>query len=554
MKYVATIMFALFFSHTYAQLTLENMSNSEAVFSIDSVCVGEEVVFGVVENPVLSYKWYFGEDASVSTTGGAGPHAITFHTAGLKTIQLEISTGTVIEIITQNIFVEAKPDAQLVADLASGYKNVYHYGLALEALPETAFQSGSWYIKTGASNNTGFVGDVENKKVGFYNFDYSPKVVCRKVENNSGLCSVDEACVQLTRFDCNCPIAIERNLEVCITDTQFFLVENCCFNPVPEIGDTTYWESQNNVDFQQASLISIVTTITRPGNYKYNFHFNNDLLDQVENYTGQFNVKVKNNKTYAAITEDDYVATCEEEHTLHAVKENDAVGTWSIVSGEGVLVPGEDDFSVTVIPTSIPSVLNVNFTLDNAACLATVDDVEVDFEAVYPDVSSQSVTVNDDVLSMQLNGNPIPEEGSSFTAFWSAEGPATITDGGEVSNLVEGENVFYYTTDHERCGVAKDSVSITVVPVLTSLEEGVSSPAVKAYPSPVEETLIIEFSKIPESEVDVVLYDLIGNPITNSTNSGSKYIKLEFSEVSEGMYVVLLNYEERTTQFKIIKR
>jgi PKD repeat protein len=54
-----------------------------------SACVESDVVFSFLENdPVTSWTWNFGKDASPTTATGQGPHTVSYASVGIKTISL----------------------------------------------------------------------------------------------------------------------------------------------------------------------------------------------------------------------------------------------------------------------------------------------------------------------------------------------------------------------------------------------------------------------------------------------------------------------------------
>lgn len=531
------------------------LSVAQITISEDTICQFDQVAIAFESSQeVISYAWSFGDGANLTTSPNPGSHLITYASYGVKEISVLVETANGIEQYIENLVVQAPPVNELLGDLSMGFAFVFHYGLAVEGNVLEEGQEGTWFIKSGASSNTGFVGDTKEAKVGFYNFDYTPKVVCRTVQNTSGACAAVEECVQLTRFDCFCPNEVERELDVCITDTQAYISENCCFNPVPEIGDVAYWDSPNNAEFTQVSPIAITTKITRPGLYRYRYHFENDLLDQVADYQGDFRVRVKNNNPKFEILGDDEVFVCEDTITVYAEAEEDLNMYWSVLSGDASITTATDLLSTKVTVEGQNDLVEVAFIIDDGACDPVADVVTLDFLNTKPSISTQPTTLNSPTDQLQLDATPVSTPSDMFETYWLSEGVATIDQEGWIGDLIEGENEFYYVLEHTLCGLQKDSVSITYAPYITADRSVVIDDAAVLYPMPAQNNVTVSLVEPLQGLVHISIYDRNGVELyTDEAMEVSTYTA-DVSHLMSGMYMIELVSGDKQHTFTFVKQ
>jgi gliding motility-associated-like protein len=146
-----------------------------------------------------------------------------------------------------------------------------------------------------------------------------------------------------------------------------------------------------------------------------------------------------------------------------------ATGTWSVVSGQGTLVNGDDPFS-TVTGLALGS--NVfRWTIDNGACGSTSDEVvlAVFDHTVPPADAGLDQEFCQDVSSTLLDAVPVS---STATGSWALiAGTGILSDasdaGSGVTGLQLGSNWFTWTVSNGPCPASVDSVMIFIRDCLT---------------------------------------------------------------------------------------
>ncbi len=101
--------------------TVNPGTDFRAGFTATPNCMGQPVVFTDTSSGVdgsTTYTWNFGADASSPTANTAGPHNITYGSAGTKTITLTIDNGSCSSTITETITVNPQPTITVSPDVA----------------------------------------------------------------------------------------------------------------------------------------------------------------------------------------------------------------------------------------------------------------------------------------------------------------------------------------------------------------------------------------------------------------------------------------------------
>ncbi|MDO8897916.1 MAG: PKD domain-containing protein, partial [Bacteroidales bacterium] len=90
------------------------VSGQTADFTADltTVCIGANVTFTDASNGTgtITYLWDFGANATPATASTAGPHIVTYSTAGSKTIVLTITDDDGSDIETKTDYITVTPD------------------------------------------------------------------------------------------------------------------------------------------------------------------------------------------------------------------------------------------------------------------------------------------------------------------------------------------------------------------------------------------------------------------------------------------------------------
>lgn len=155
--------------YIYASSSLfDDMYNPDGCVNADfeadqtRIYTGETVTFENRSNGDNTQNWSFGAGASPSSAQGDGPHAVTYNSAGEKTITLTINSGTgdeVTETKTAYILVETLPGSCLIYDEFDdgdkGFQRTTYNSVANPAF-ETTENNGIWSV-TAPDGYDGFV-------------------------------------------------------------------------------------------------------------------------------------------------------------------------------------------------------------------------------------------------------------------------------------------------------------------------------------------------------------------------------------------------------------
>ena len=76
-------------------------------------CVNNQVTFTDASSLATSWNWNFGAGATPATATGAGPHNVTYSSAGTKSVTLSINSGA--DVSNQSIVINANPTAPTIS-------------------------------------------------------------------------------------------------------------------------------------------------------------------------------------------------------------------------------------------------------------------------------------------------------------------------------------------------------------------------------------------------------------------------------------------------------
>ena len=148
--------------------------------------------------------------------------------------------------------------------------------------------------------------------------------------------------------------------------------------------------------------------------------------------------------------------------------------------------------------------------------------------------------------STSLSGSTSGGTGS-YSYHWE---PASLLDNPDIANpttvSLSSTNQFILTiTDLQGC-IAFDTV---IVALTTSADLNNISSYIKIYPNPSNGYITVENSK--KTEINVIVTDIIGKPIIKKTFY-NKNNELNLSPVSDGMYFITINNENKINTISII--
>ena len=96
---------------------VSNILNANFTSSQSSICTGDILTFtNTSTGTITEYRWDFGAGATPPTATTAGPHNVSYSSAGVKNIKLVVGDGVDADSITQTITVNAIPTANAGQD------------------------------------------------------------------------------------------------------------------------------------------------------------------------------------------------------------------------------------------------------------------------------------------------------------------------------------------------------------------------------------------------------------------------------------------------------
>ncbi len=145
------------------EITLQGCAlNANFIANTTSTCVGNTVVFTNLSSGTTgttTYNWDFGTDATPATANTAGPHNVTYSSAGQKTVSLTITDGasdteTKSNYITVNPFPAASGDISGSEEVCQGSSLIgYSVSPIAEAISYNWAYSGSGVTINGSGSN-----------------------------------------------------------------------------------------------------------------------------------------------------------------------------------------------------------------------------------------------------------------------------------------------------------------------------------------------------------------------------------------------------------------
>lgn len=205
-----------------------------------SACINNnQFTFEDSTENALTYKWYFGADASVDSSDVAGPHTISYSTPGIKTVVLVVTGNGGCEVVDYVQVYVSNPSVNL------GNDTIFCLGDSLILTPDTGYVSYEW-------NDSTFSPTKVVKQSGTYSVT---------VTDTSGCTATDE--INITVLDCSILNISTTNDTVCKRDSAMLTVS--AFST--QGGECTYqWEgnygTNDTIYVSAASTTPILVTAT----------------------------------------------------------------------------------------------------------------------------------------------------------------------------------------------------------------------------------------------------------------------------------------------------
>lgn len=165
--------------------------------------------------------------------------------------------------------------------------------------------------------------------------------------------------------------------------------------------------------------------------------------------------------------------------------------------------------------------------------------------------STQTITIlNSPVVSLTVNGANLVASGGFNSYSWTFNGN---TIAGNTSSTVElSENGIYEVTVTNSSGC---SGSASFNHQTASLEQITWSNSVSIYPNPSEGFTFIEIESAKQTQLNLKIYDLQGKILLDGTlhvQTGNQLFQIDLSQMSAGLYLILLSDDEDISLHRLV--
>ncbi len=186
-----------------------------------------------------------------------------------------------------------------------------------------------------------------------------------------------------------------------------------------------------------------------------------------------FNVTVTVENTVSAAVAGNNASTCANSYQLGATAVTSGIGTWTSVPAGLTFTPNANDPAAVAATLTASTAYTFTWTVSNGAghvCpdkTSTVTITQAGSITSATPVSTQSATICANAAAPLLNLTAVGALKGTESGVWSAVAPASITVGGQTSNLQLGVDTFKYTITSTvpGCAPSVGKVVITVLPL-----------------------------------------------------------------------------------------
>jgi gliding motility-associated-like protein len=185
-----------------------------------------------------------------------------------------------------------------------------------------------------------------------------------------------------------------------------------------------------------------------------------------------FNVTVTVENTVSASVAGNNASTCANSYQLGATAVTSGIGTWTSLPAL-TFTPNANDPAAVAATLTASTVYNITWTVSNGTghlCpdkTSTVTITQAGSITSATPVSTQSTSICANATAPLLNLTAVGSLKGTESGVWSAVAPASITVGGQTSNLQLGVDTFKYTITSTvpGCAPSVGKVVITVLPL-----------------------------------------------------------------------------------------
>jgi hypothetical protein len=103
-------------------------------------------------------------------------------------------------------------------------------------------------------------------------------------------------------------------------------------------------------------------------------------------------------------------------------------------------------------------------------------------------------------------------------------------------------------------GIAADVVQNFYTATINSIEENATPNAIKIYPNPAQDFVIITSNQLIKSNTVVSVYDITGKLISEDVSESNNNFKLNVSTLNAGVYFIQVKNDDGIFTQKFIKK
>ena len=416
-----------------------------------TVCIGQTVTFTDMSTGASSWSWNFGAGASPATATTAGPHSVTYSTAGSKTVSLTIN-GTTTNTQSNYITVNAPPTT---ANAGPDQAICRTSGSATMAGNTAATGAGTWTqvsgpvtgtITTASSPTTTITGMTT---AGTYVFQWT-------IANAPCTASSDQ--VQITvnaspttanagpdQTVCAATATLAGNTVTTGAGTWTFIS-----GPVTP-GITT-----------PSSPTSGITGMTTNGNYVFQWTITNAPCTASSD---QITITRNTSPTTANAGPDQTICRTSGSATMAGNTATVGTGSWTQISGPvtgTITTASSPTTTITGMTTAGTYVYQWNIT--NAPCTPSTDQVQVTVNAP-PTAANAGPDQTVCASTATLAGNTATTGAGTWTFISGPATPGITTPSSPTSGItgmtLNGNYIFQWTITNAPCTASSDQITIT---------------------------------------------------------------------------------------------
>ncbi len=424
---------------------VENCSTVAADFTADNtaICEGSTVTFTDNSTDATSWNWDFGAGSFPSTATGAGPHTVTYFTAGTKNVQLTVSDGVDNDVMLKPSYITV--DAAPTTASAGIDQTICASSIVLPGNTPSV-GSGEWTLEGGSGN---FV-NANNANTTVNTLGVGANTFRWTISN--GVCTPSTDEITITREEAPSAAFAGADETVCGSGTTL--------NASAATSGTGTWSvvTGNGTFGNSNDPATTVSGMTAGSNiYRWTVSTGGVCPDETDE------VEITSTTSVTTASAGANQSVCESDLVNLAANAPGAgeTGTWTIVSGAGILSVDDPSSESSAVTISGAGTAVLEWEISNGVCTPSTDQVTINIDA-SPSVAfagnDQAICADNTTLSATS-----PSVG---TLTWTlVSGGGTFTNSNDpsttITGLNQGDNVLRVNISNGACPDETDDVTIT---------------------------------------------------------------------------------------------